>query len=159
MNLARLPVLQPDGQLLQGLILRVAGSRVGVGSGVAGGEDADQVVVLHLREELLHLDGIEVAHPGGGEALVLDFQHHVGGDDAGVDVGEIPAVVLAHIGLGRVGTDDEEELLGAALSAHPRRIVIKRPLKGPYLAGIKPDYSIKGKTIRYDCLNTGLRAR
>ena len=55
--------------------------------------------------------------------------------------------------------DDEEELLGAALSAHPRRIVIKRPLKGPYLAGIKPDYSIKGKTIRYDCLNTGLRAR
>lgn len=55
--------------------------------------------------------------------------------------------------------DDEEELLGAALSAHPCRIVIKRPLKGPYLAGIKPDYSIKGKTIRYDCLNTGLRAR
>ena len=33
-----------------------------------------------------------------------------------------------------------------------RRIVIKRPLKGPFLAGIRPAYSIKGKAIRYDCI-------
>ena len=46
---------------------------------------------------------------------------------------------------------DEEEMLGAALGAVPRRLVIKRPLKGPYLAGRKPDYSIMGKAIRYDC--------
>lgn len=47
---------------------------------------------------------------------------------------------------------DEEELLQAAMKARPRRIVIKRPAKGPYLAGIKPSYSIEGKAIRYDCL-------
>lgn len=47
---------------------------------------------------------------------------------------------------------DEEALLDAALLAHPHKIVIKRPLKGPFLAGRKPDYSIKGKAIRYDCI-------
>ena len=46
---------------------------------------------------------------------------------------------------------DEERLFDAAWSAGPRRLVIKRPLKGPCLAGMKPDYSIAGKAIRYDC--------
>ena len=48
--------------------------------------------------------------------------------------------------------DNEEELLSAALKAGPERIVIKRPLKAPYLAGREPDYSLKGKSIRYDCI-------
>lgn len=48
--------------------------------------------------------------------------------------------------------DNEEELLRAALDIHPRRVVIKRPLKGPYLADIKPSYSLSGKAIRYDCI-------
>ena len=47
---------------------------------------------------------------------------------------------------------DEEELLGAAICARPHKIVIKRPAKGPCLAGVKADYSIFGKSIRYDCL-------
>ena len=47
--------------------------------------------------------------------------------------------------------DDEETLLDAALAAHPRKVVVKRPLKGPHLAGRKPSYSLKGTTIRYDC--------
>jgi 16S rRNA (guanine1516-N2)-methyltransferase len=47
---------------------------------------------------------------------------------------------------------DGEALLSAALAASPRKIVIKRPLKGENLAGRAPDYSLKGKTIRYDCL-------
>ena len=46
----------------------------------------------------------------------------------------------------------EEALLQAAENAGPRKIIIKRPLKGPYLAGRKPGYSLFGKTIRYDCL-------
>jgi 16S rRNA (guanine1516-N2)-methyltransferase len=45
---------------------------------------------------------------------------------------------------------DGEELLKAAMEAEPSRIVIKRMLKGPLLGGIKPSYSIKGKTIRFD---------
>lgn len=47
---------------------------------------------------------------------------------------------------------DEEELLQAALVAKPKRIMIKRPAKGPYIAGVKPAYSILGKSIRYDCI-------
>jgi len=45
----------------------------------------------------------------------------------------------------------EEELLDAAVKANPKRIIIKRPVKGPYLAGRKPSYSLEGKAIRYDC--------
>ena len=45
----------------------------------------------------------------------------------------------------------EEDLLEAAMAADPKRIVIKRPLKGPFLAGKKPSYSLEGKAIRYDC--------
>ena len=45
-----------------------------------------------------------------------------------------------------------EELLSAAVSCHPHKIIIKRPLKGPYLGDIKPSYSITGKAIRYDVI-------
>lgn len=46
----------------------------------------------------------------------------------------------------------EEALLDAAIALSPRKIIIKRPRKGPYLGGIRPGYSLSGKTIRYDCL-------
>lgn len=45
----------------------------------------------------------------------------------------------------------EEELLNAAIAANPKRIIIKRPLKGQFLADKKPSYSLEGKAIRYDC--------
>ena len=48
--------------------------------------------------------------------------------------------------------DDEAALLDAALAARPRKVVIKRPLKGAYLAGVKPDYELRGKAVRYDCI-------
>lgn len=47
---------------------------------------------------------------------------------------------------------EETALLEAAMAAHPKKIIIKRPLKGPNLAGKEPSYSVKGKAIRYDCL-------
>ncbi|MGN1360672.1 MAG: class I SAM-dependent methyltransferase [Eggerthellaceae bacterium] len=47
---------------------------------------------------------------------------------------------------------NEEDLVSAAMAAQPRKIVIKRPPKGPHLAGIKPAYSLTGKAVRYDCL-------
>lgn len=47
---------------------------------------------------------------------------------------------------------DEEALLNAAISCKPYRIVIKRPLKGAPLAGMKPSYTLKGDSIRYDCI-------
>lgn len=47
---------------------------------------------------------------------------------------------------------DEAELLAAARSLAPRKIVIKRPAKGPLLAGVKPSYQLAGKAVRYDVL-------
>lgn len=47
---------------------------------------------------------------------------------------------------------DERMLLQAALDARPRKVVVKRPPKGPYLAGVKPAYSLTSKAVRYDCL-------
>ena len=47
--------------------------------------------------------------------------------------------------------EDEDALMQAAIAAHPFKIVVKRPAKGPYLAGQKPSYSLNGKAIRYDC--------
>lgn len=46
---------------------------------------------------------------------------------------------------------DEDALFDAALTAGPERIVVKRPAKGPYLAGRTPSYSLTGKAIRFDC--------
>ena len=48
--------------------------------------------------------------------------------------------------------DDEEELLAAAIALKPRRIIIKRPPKGPCLCGIKPTFSLGGKSVRIDCI-------
>lgn len=47
---------------------------------------------------------------------------------------------------------DEQDLLAAALSACPQKVVIKRPLKGPFLANVKPAYTLSGKAVRYDVL-------
>lgn len=46
---------------------------------------------------------------------------------------------------------DDAALLEAAFSVHPRKVVVKRPLKGDALGGRKPSYSLRGKTVRYDC--------
>lgn len=47
--------------------------------------------------------------------------------------------------------DDERGLLRAAMLAGPKKLIVKRPPKGPYLAGVKPDHSIAGKAVRFDC--------
>jgi 16S rRNA (guanine1516-N2)-methyltransferase len=48
--------------------------------------------------------------------------------------------------------EEGKEFLQAAIECKPRKIVIKRPLKGEFLGDYKPSYSLKGKTIRYDCI-------
>ena len=45
---------------------------------------------------------------------------------------------------------NEDQLMHAALAARPRKVVVKRPLKGPFLAGKKPSSSLTGKVVRYD---------
>ena len=47
---------------------------------------------------------------------------------------------------------DEIQLVQAAIERKPQKIIIKRPPEGPYLAGMKPNYSVKRKAVRFDCL-------
>ncbi|MBG7601370.1 MAG: class I SAM-dependent methyltransferase [Gammaproteobacteria bacterium] len=50
-----------------------------------------------------------------------------------------------------VGRDqDVGELFGAALDAAGRRVVVKRPVRSGYVEERRPDFSITGKTTRYD---------
>ena len=46
---------------------------------------------------------------------------------------------------------EETALFDAAMAAQPSKIIVKRPLKSPYLDERIPSYSLKGKAIRYDC--------
>lgn len=48
--------------------------------------------------------------------------------------------------------DEELDILLAAAKVSPKKLIIKRPPKGPYLADVKPDYSISGKAVRFDCI-------
>lgn len=50
------------------------------------------------------------------------------------------------------GDDEAEKLLLAALATHAHKVVVKRPLKGPHLAGVRPSHSIAGKVVRYDVI-------
>lgn len=52
---------------------------------------------------------------------------------------------------GLVGSDDDaDELLESALDTECYRVVVKRPRHAPPLGGIKPGFSIEGKTTRFD---------
>ncbi|MBI2384129.1 MAG: class I SAM-dependent methyltransferase [Gammaproteobacteria bacterium] len=48
------------------------------------------------------------------------------------------------------GDPDADALLEPALAAGPRRVVVKRPLKAPWLARRKPDLELKGTQARFD---------
>ncbi len=54
--------------------------------------------------------------------------------------------------------EQEEALLRAAFATHARKIVVKRPLKASPLASYPPQYALKGKTVRYDCLLPPMQA-
>jgi 16S rRNA (guanine1516-N2)-methyltransferase len=43
-----------------------------------------------------------------------------------------------------------EQLLQAALAVGARKVVVKRPRKGPCLMGLQPAYALTGKAIRFD---------
>jgi 16S rRNA (guanine1516-N2)-methyltransferase len=44
-----------------------------------------------------------------------------------------------------------DEMVSAALSLNPKKIIIKRPMKAEILGNRKPEFSYKGTSIRYDC--------
>jgi len=48
-------------------------------------------------------------------------------------------------------SNDVMEMIDVARSVHPKKVILKRPLKDKSLDSLKPSYSISGKAIRYDC--------
>jgi len=134
--------------------------------------EADPVIAALLEDALARASAHEVLGP------IVERMHLVAGDSrialerAGASTGAQPDVVyLDPMFPGRTKTAavkkkfqlihglerpteplDEESLLQAALAARPRKVVIKRPVKGPYLAGVKPSHAIAGKAVRYDCI-------
>lgn len=51
--------------------------------------------------------------------------------------------------------DGEAALLAAALACARKRVVVKRPLRAPVLAGRTPSHQLTGKTVRFDVYVTG----
>lgn len=47
---------------------------------------------------------------------------------------------------------DDAELLREALNRARERVIVKRPLHAPHLGGRKPDYSLSGRSTRFDVL-------
>ncbi len=134
--------------------------------------EADPVIAALLEDALARASVHEVLGPVVARMHVVAGDSRIALERLGADPNTRPDVVyLDPMFPGRVKsaavkkkfqlihglecpTDplDEELLLRAALAAHPRKIVIKRPVKGPYLAGAKPSHSIAGKAVRYDCI-------
>jgi 16S rRNA (guanine1516-N2)-methyltransferase len=52
-----------------------------------------------------------------------------------------------------------EQLLTAALQVATHRVVVKRPVKAPFLADCVPSHSLSGKTVRFDVYLGGLLNR
>lgn len=48
--------------------------------------------------------------------------------------------------------EDQDRLMAAALASDPRKVVVKRPVKAPIPADVKPSHSIAGKAVRFDVI-------
>jgi len=107
----------------------------------------EELAEIVSRMEFVEGDSIvEMPHlPQSPDVVLLDPMFPAKRKDA---VSKKKLQMLQHL---ERPCEDETALMHAAMAAHPRKIIVKRPLKGPFLAGVKPDYSLKGKTIRYDC--------
>ena len=68
-----------------------------------------QLIPFSAGEDARQPSRIEGAHPEGRQTLVLSGEHQVGGDDGGVDLGAVLAVVAADPGIGGATADDQEE--------------------------------------------------
>ena len=81
---------------------------------------------------------------GGALALIVGMV--VGGVTSmilGFGAGLLAAVVAYFVTVSLQSKFDEKDIW---------KILVKRPLKGPWLAGVKPAYSLSGKAVRIDVL-------
>lgn len=86
----------------------------------------------------------ELAHHGPFDVVVIDTMFEPRKESAG------KRKSMSLLGLLAGPDDDAAELLAAARTAAERRVVVKRPARGPYLGGIAPSGSLAGRTVRFD---------
>ena len=96
------------------------------------------------RLHLLQADAITVLQAQCFDAVYLDPMFPDRSKSAAV---KKPMVYLQALLEAR---DDEADLLEAALASARKRVVVKRPLKAPYLAERKPAGQKRGKAVRFD---------
>ena len=97
-----------ENRFVQRLALRVV--TVGIGRGAVAVADEQDVHGLHVRGQrklLAHGLGLEHADLQRVEPQRRGAEHHVVGDDRGVDVADHLVVVFASPRLGGVGADDD----------------------------------------------------
>ena len=115
--------------------------------GLARARQDIEVAPIVARMQLRQGDAIELMRNWEGEppqVIYLDpmFPHR-----------EKSALVKKEMRLFRpfVGDDlDAASLLTQALALASHRVVVKRPRKAPAIEGVKPGYSLEGKSSRYD---------
>lgn len=105
------------------------------------GGDHDGVLA---RLQLLQADAVAVLQGQCFDAVYLDPMFPGRSKSAAV---KKPMVYLQAL-LG--SSDDGTALLEAALASARKRVVVKRPLKAPYLGGRKPAGQKLGKAVRFD---------
>ena len=108
----------------------------------------ERLAAIVARMTLRHEDSIAALDSGALQADVVLLDPMFPGRSKSASVKK----KLQLIQLLERPCDDEQALVQAALAARPRKIVVKRPAKGPQLAGVKPSHSLAGKAIRYDVI-------
>ena len=99
----------PRHQLPYRFPFAMHGRRLAIWRGVSDVDHGEQFIPVGGREEVAQQGGVEGADPKGGEAFVLGGEHQVGGDDGGIDLGAVLAVVTTDPGIGRTATHDQDQ--------------------------------------------------
>lgn len=103
---------------------------------------------LERSDSLQHLESLAQSSEQAPDVIYLDPMFPARQKSAAVK----KKFQLLHVLEKPCDEAEEDALIRAAFAAGSRKVVIKRPVKGGHLAGIKPSYSITGKAVRYDVL-------
>ena len=101
-------------------------------------------ITLHHGDALALLPALAAALPP--DAVCLDPMYPERQKSAAVK----KEMAYFHQLIGHAPPDDEAALLAAARAAAKKRVAVKRPRLGAFLAGAKPAYQYEGKSTRFD---------
>ena len=119
-----------------------------LGDGLQHAQDVDEEAVRNIAQQMLfvHADAISWLESNRGMADVIYLDPMFPARNKSAQVKKEMRFFQDIVG----SDQDSGELFRTALDAARRRVVIKRPVRSGYVAAKKPDFSIKGKTTRYD---------